>query len=61
MAFDTNILHEKNKLLQQLYQVEVEMLKHSRQSNDSEVNKCLERYKEIKEEIDKLIHQTEDL
>ena len=62
MAFDIRILHERNRMLQQLYQVEVEMLRYSKQGNDAEVNKCLEKYKEIREELNNLKEEkSEDL
>ena len=62
MAFDTRILYEKNRLWQKMLQLEVEMLKYSKQGNDAEVNKCLEKYKEIREELNNLKEEnSEDL
>ena len=62
MAFDTKILHERNNLIQRQLQVEVEMLRYSKQGNDAEVNKCLEKYKEIREELNNLKEEkSEDL
>ena len=62
MAFDTRILYEKNRLWQKMLQLEVEMLRYSKQNNDAEVNKCLEKYKEIREELNNLKEEkSEDL
>ena len=62
MAFDTRILYEKNRLWQKMLQLEVEMLRYSKQGNDAEVNKCLEKYKEIREELNNLKEEkSEDL